>query len=125
MYFVFASFWNYKFYYVYGFLLLVLFILLLVCSCVTIVATYFLLNAEDWRWQWVSFLAAASTGGYVYAFSLYYFLFKTNMTGLLQTAFFFGYTAVFSAGVAVFCGGIGTLAASTFVHHIYRSIKVE
>ena len=37
MYFVFTSFWNYKFYYVYGFMLLVFVILMAVTLCVTIV----------------------------------------------------------------------------------------
>ncbi len=46
MYFIFTSFWNYKFYYVYGFMLLVYVILIIVTVCVTIVATYCLLNAE-------------------------------------------------------------------------------
>ena len=70
--------------------------------CVTIVCTYFLLNAEDYRsdfekylthlkkyfactdkcscfrWQWTSFLAAGSTAGYVYFYSFYYFFFKTK-----------------------------------------------
>ena len=50
MYFVFTSFWAYKIYYVYGFMLLVFGILLVVTSCVTVVAVYFLLNAEDYRW---------------------------------------------------------------------------
>lgn len=46
--------------------------------CVTIVCTYFLLNAEDYRWQWTSFLSAASTALYVYLYSFYYFFFKTK-----------------------------------------------
>ena len=50
MYFIFTSFWAYKIYYVYGFMLLVFFILAIVTVCVTIVCTYFLLNAEDYRW---------------------------------------------------------------------------
>ena len=50
MYFIFTSFWAYKIYYVYGFMLLVFLILLVVTVCVTIVCTYFLLNAEDYRW---------------------------------------------------------------------------
>lgn len=50
MHFIFTSFWNYKFYYVYGFLLLVYTLLAIVTVCVTIVSTYFLLNAEDYRW---------------------------------------------------------------------------
>eukprot|EP00316_Scyphosphaera_apsteinii_P000992 CAMPEP_0119321780 /NCGR_PEP_ID=MMETSP1333-20130426/56417_1 /TAXON_ID=418940 /ORGANISM="Scyphosphaera apsteinii, Strain RCC1455" /LENGTH=521 /DNA_ID=CAMNT_0007328835 /DNA_START=14 /DNA_END=1576 /DNA_ORIENTATION=- len=52
MYFVFTSFWNYKFYYVYGFMFLVYLILVIVTVCVTIVVTYFLLNNEDYRWPW-------------------------------------------------------------------------
>ena len=49
-YFIFTSFWAYKIYYVYGFMLLVFIILMIVTVCVTIVCTYFLLNAEDYRW---------------------------------------------------------------------------
>ncbi len=45
-YFIFTSFWNYKFYYVYGFMLAVAIILSIVVACVTTVATYLLLNAE-------------------------------------------------------------------------------
>ena len=41
MYFIFTSFWNYKFYYVYGFILLVFTILLIVSACVSIVITYY------------------------------------------------------------------------------------
>lgn len=78
MYFVFTSFWAYKIYYVYGFMLLVFSILIVVTVCVTIVCTYFLLNAEDYRWQWTSFLSAASTAIYVYVYSFYYFFFKTK-----------------------------------------------
>lgn len=48
-------------YYVYGFMLLVFLILVIVTVCVTIVGTYFLLNAENYHWQWTSFLSAAST----------------------------------------------------------------
>lgn len=48
-------------YYVYGFMLLVFFILVIVTVCVTIVGTYFLLNAENYHWQWTSFMSAAST----------------------------------------------------------------
>ena len=46
MYFIFTSFWAYKVYYVYGFMLLVFIILAIVTTCVTIVCTYFLLNSE-------------------------------------------------------------------------------
>ncbi|KAF5902097.1 transmembrane 9 superfamily member 3, partial [Clarias magur] len=103
MYFIFTSFWAYKIYYVYGFMMLVLVILCIVTVCVTIVCTYFLLNAEDYRWQWTSFLSAASTAVYVYMYSFYYYFFKTKMYGLFQTSFYFGYMAVFSTALGIMC----------------------
>jgi len=125
MYFIFTSFWAYKIYYVYGFMLLVFLILLIVTICVTIVCTYFLLNAEDYRWQWTSFFSAASTSGYVYLYSIYYFFFKTKMFGFFQTVFYFGYMAVFSVGLGLVCGTIGYLGTSLFVWKIYSTVKID
>ncbi|XP_076811216.1 transmembrane 9 superfamily member 3-like [Clavelina lepadiformis] len=125
MYFIFTSFWAYKIYYVYGFTLLVLLILTIVTVCVTIVCTYFLLNAEDYRWQWTSFLAASSTSGYVYMYSFYYFFFKTKMYGLFQTTYYFGYMAVFSIGLGLMCGALGYLGTSVFVRKIYTYVKID
>eukprot|EP00124_Ichthyophonus_hoferi_P000947 Ihof_evm8s41 gene=Ihof_evmTU8s41 len=102
MYFIFTSFWAYKIYYVYGFMALVLTILVVVTVCVDIVCIYFLLNAEDYRWWWTSFASAASTGFYVFMYSIYYYIYKTKMYGFFQTTFYFGYTLVL-------CIGLGTM----------------
>ncbi len=88
-------------YYVYGFMLLVVLILLIVTASVTIVGTYFLLNSENHQWHWTSFGISSSTALYVALYSLHYFWFKTKMTGLLQTTFYFGYTAMFCAGISL------------------------
>jgi len=125
MYFIFTSFWAYKIYYVYGFMLLVFLILLTVTVCVTIVCTYFLLNAEDYRWQWTAFLSAGSTAGYVYFYSFYYFFFKTKMYGFFQTSFYFGYMAMFSLGLGLMCGTMGYLGTSLFVRKIYGTVKID
>lgn len=125
MYFIFTSFWAYKIYYVYGFMLLVVLILMVVTVCVTIVCTYFLLNAEDYRWQWTSFAAAASTAFYVYLYSFYYFMFKTKMYGLFQTAFYFGYMALFSIALGIMCGTVGYIGAHAFVRKIYTTVKID
>ncbi|XP_052138718.1 transmembrane 9 superfamily member 1-like [Oryza glaberrima] len=125
MYFVFTSFWNYKVYYVYGFMLLVFVILLIVTICVTIVGTYFLLNAENYHWQWTSFLSAASTALYVYLYSIYYYHVKTKMSGFFQTSFYFGYTLMFCLGLGILCGAIGYLGSTLFVRRIYRNIKCD
>ncbi|CAJ2649203.1 unnamed protein product [Trifolium pratense] len=125
MYFVFTSFWNYKVYYVYGFMLLVFLILIVVTVCVTIVGTYFLLNAENYNWQWTSFLSAASTGVYVYLYSIYYYYVKTKMSGFFQTSFYFGYTMMFCLGLGILCGAVGHLGSNLFVRRIYRNIKCD
>ncbi|XP_073308913.1 transmembrane 9 superfamily member 1-like [Primulina huaijiensis] len=125
MYFVFTSFWNYKVYYVYGFMLLVFLILMIVTVCVTIVGTYFLLNAENYHWQWTSFCSAASTAVYVYLYSIYYYSMKTKMSGFFQTSFYFGYTLMFCLGLGILCGAIGYLGSNLFVRRIYRNIKCD
>ncbi|KAL0654248.1 hypothetical protein Bca4012_096939 [Brassica carinata] len=125
MYFVFTSFWNYKVYYVYGFMLLVFVILVIVTVCVTIVGTYFLLNAENYHWQWTSFFSAASTAVYVYLYSIYYYYVKTKMSGFFQTSFYFGYTMMFCLGLGILCGAVGFLGSNLFVRRIYRNIKCD
>ncbi|KMT20136.1 hypothetical protein BVRB_1g001520 [Beta vulgaris subsp. vulgaris] len=125
MYFVFTSFWNYKVYYVYGFMLLVFLILVIVTVCVTIVGTYFLLNAENYHWQWTSFFSAASTAIYVYLYSIYYYHVKTKMTGFFQISFYFGYTMMFCLGLGILCGAVGFLGSNLFVRRIYKNIKCD
>lgn len=85
-------------------MLLVFIILTIVTVCVTIVATYFLLNAENYHWQWTSFWSAASTALYVYLYSIYYYYMKTKMSGFFQISFYFGYTLMFCIGLGIFCG---------------------
>ncbi|KAK9908535.1 hypothetical protein WJX75_009309 [Coccomyxa subellipsoidea] len=125
MYFIFTSFWNYKVYYVYGFMLLVFLILAIVTVCVTIVGTYFLLNAENYHWQWTSFCAAASTALYVFLYAVHYFFVKTKMTGFFQTCFYFGYTLMFCLGLSIMTGALGYLGSAIFVRRIYRNIKCD
>lgn len=85
-------------------MLLVFLILIVVTVCVTIVGTYFLLNAENYHWQWTSFFSAFSTAVYVYLYSVYYYYVKTKMSGFFQTSFYFGYTMMFCLGLGILCG---------------------
>ena len=85
-------------------MLLVFMILMIVTVCVTIVGTYFLLNAENYHWQWTSFFSAASTAFYVYFYSIYYYYMKTKMSGFFQTSFYFGYTLMLCLGLGILCG---------------------
>ncbi|XP_059299432.1 transmembrane 9 superfamily member 1-like isoform X2 [Lycium ferocissimum] len=126
MHLIFSSFWTYwVYYYVYGFTLLVFIVLIIVTVCVTIVGTYFLLNAENYHWQWTSFFSAASTATYVYIYAIYYYHAKTRMFGLFQTSFYFGYTLMFCLGLGILCGAVGYLGSNLFVRRIFRNIKCD
>lgn len=141
---------HWQVYYVYGFMLLVFVILIIVTVCVTIVGTYFLLNAENYHWQWTSFFSAASTALYVFLYSIYYYYVKTKMSGFFQTSFYFGYTLMFCLGLGILCGkfsfsciallhtqhasfanqlhisgAVGYLGSNLFVRRIYRNIKCD
>ncbi|KRZ10124.1 Transmembrane 9 superfamily member 3, partial [Trichinella zimbabwensis] len=84
VYFIFTSFWAYKVYYVYGFMFLVTILLAAVTMCMTIVCTYVLLNSEDYRWRWTSFLSGASISLYLYLYSIYYFIYKTRFMEIIR-----------------------------------------
>lgn len=125
MYFVFTSFWNYQYVYVYGFLFLVFIILVVVTVCVAIVSTYVLLNSESWKWAWFSFLASASSCVYVAAYAAYFFHFKSNMTGALQTAYYTGVVGVGIVTLALITGSIGALGTRLFITKIYTYTKAD
>eukprot|EP01004_Peranema_trichophorum_P002590 NODE_1637_length_1869_cov_47.603093_g1385_i0.p1 GENE.NODE_1637_length_1869_cov_47.603093_g1385_i0~~NODE_1637_length_1869_cov_47.603093_g1385_i0.p1 ORF type:complete len:595 (+),score=56.73 NODE_1637_length_1869_cov_47.603093_g1385_i0:33-1787(+) len=125
LYFIFTSFWNYKFYYVYGFLFLVICILIVVTACVSIVCTYFLLNSEDHRWPWTSFGLSSSIAVYMFIYAFYFFFSKTKMSGLLMTTLYFGYMGLFSFGFGIMTGSVGYTAALLFVQRIYRNVKLD
>jgi len=125
MYFIFTSFWNYKFYYVYGFMILVLVILAIVTVCVSIVSTYFLLNAEDYRWKWSSVLSGGSTAIYVFLYAIFYFYTKTAMSGLYQTIFYFGYSILFCISLFFLGSSVAYTGTRLFVLKIYQNIKSD
>mmetsp|Transcript_23885 Transcript_23885/g.33404 ORF Transcript_23885/g.33404 Transcript_23885/m.33404 type:complete len:681 (-) Transcript_23885:147-2189(-) len=125
LYYVLTSLWNYKFYHVYGFLLGVYGILTIVVGMTSIIVVYFCLNAENYLWQWTAFGSGASTSAYVFLYGVYYFLFKTQMNGFLQTSFYFGYMSLIALNLGVLCGTLGHASASKFVKAIFQNVKVD
>ncbi len=47
------------------------------------------------------------------------------MFGLFQTAFYFGYMALFSLCLGVMCGTFGYVGTSIFVRKIYSTVKID
>ncbi|ORC84886.1 putative endomembrane protein [Trypanosoma theileri] len=122
---VLSSIWLNKLYYLYTFLLLTFIIFLVVTCCVSIAATYVLLNMENHRWPWVTFGFGASSGLYVFLYSLYFYTFRTAMSGLFITVFYFTYSATLSAAVALTGGSFAFLTASLFIRKIYAFVKLD
>ncbi|KAM3702975.1 hypothetical protein ACJW31_04G063000 [Castanea mollissima] len=125
LYYIFASVWGHRIYTIYSILFIVFIILLIVTAFITVALTYFQLAAEDHEWWWRSFLCGGSTGIFIYAYCLYYYYARSDMSGFMQTSFFFGYMACICYGFFLMLGTVGFRAALLFVRHIYRSIKCE
>merc|ERR1719221_1006586 len=126
MYFIMSAVWSQnKIYYVYGFMFAILLLLVLVIICVSITCTYVLLSAEDYRWQWQCFLCCGCTSAYVFLYTVHYFFNSTQMSGFLQTVYYFGTSLNFCIGLGLCCGALGFAGSSKFVFLIYSNIKAE
>ncbi|XP_075644369.1 transmembrane 9 superfamily member 2-like isoform X3 [Castanea sativa] len=125
LYYIFASVWGHRIYTIYSILFIVFIILLVVTAFITVSLTYFQLAAEDHEWWWRSFLCGGSTGLFIYGYCLYYYHARSDMSGFMQTSFFFGYMACICYGFFLMLGVVSFRASLFFVRHIYRSIKCE
>ena len=61
----------------------------------------------------------------MYLYATYYFVWKTQMSGFFQTAFYFGYMFMFCFGLAVLTGSVAYFGSSFFVHRIFAQLKVD
>lgn len=125
LYYIFASVWGHKIYTIYSILFIVFIILIIVTAFITVALTYFQLAVEDHEWWWRSVLCGGSTGIFIFFYCLYYYHARSDMSGFMQTSFFFGYMTCICYGFFLMLGTVGFRASLLFVRHIYRSIKCE
>ncbi|KAG8086844.1 hypothetical protein GUJ93_ZPchr0010g7735 [Zizania palustris] len=123
LYYIFASVWGHKIYTIYSILFIVFIILIIVTAFVTVALTYFQLAVEDHEWWWRSILCGGSTGIFIFFYCIYYYHARSDMSGFMQTSFFFGYMTCVCYGFFLMLGTVGFHASLLFVRHIYRSIK--
>ncbi len=64
-------------------------------------------------------------GLFIFGYSFYYYFARSEMSGFMQTAFFFGYMLIASWAFFLMLGNVGFRASFRFVRHIYRAIKSE
>jgi transmembrane 9 superfamily protein 1 len=125
LYYIFVTLWGREHYTLWGVLLLVLFILIAVTVCISVTLTYFMLNSEDYRWWWRSIFAAGFIGVFVFAYSLFYYHVRSNMSGTLQTVQFFCYTSLVCYIFFLTLGTVGFLSSLSFTRYIYKNLKLD
>ena len=104
LYFIMTSLWTSKVYYMFGFLFICYGLMIITCACITILLTYFVLCAEDYRWQWRAFLGAGMTGGYVFLNALGFWATRISFGGVTGAVLYVGYSALISFLVFVLAG---------------------
>lgn len=104
LYFIMTSLWTSKIYYMFGFLFICYGLMIITSACTTILLVYFLLCAEDYRWQWRAFLGAGMTGGYVFLNALGFWASRISFGGLTGAVLYVGYSALISFLVFVLTG---------------------
>merc|ERR1719384_2245078 len=125
LHFLFMAIFGHQVYTLFGILSLAFIMLLIVTFAVTIGLTYFQLQSEDWRWWWTSLFTAGSTGIYIFAYSIFYYIYRSYMSGILQAAIFFGYITIVSYSFLLMLGATGWWATYFFLKQIYAAIKSE
>jgi len=125
LFYVYSSVWGHSSYQLYGILFIVAIILFVVTACITIALTYFQLSMEDHRWWWSSFLNGGATGIFIYIYSIFYYISRSKMNGVLQASFYFSYMALICYFFFLMLGTVGVFSSLTFVRRIYRNIKCD
>eukprot|EP01114_Cavostelium_apophysatum_P016526 TRINITY_DN471_c0_g1_i1.p1 TRINITY_DN471_c0_g1~~TRINITY_DN471_c0_g1_i1.p1 ORF type:complete len:601 (+),score=153.15 TRINITY_DN471_c0_g1_i1:208-2010(+) len=125
LFYLYSSVWGHTTYQLFRILFLVAVILLIVTACITVALTYFQLSMEDHRWWWSSFLSGGSTGLFIYAYSIFYYIYRSRMSGVLQASFYFGWMAVICYFFFVMLGTVGFVSSLTFVRRIYKDIHTD
>ncbi|KAK9127770.1 hypothetical protein Syun_016567 [Stephania yunnanensis] len=82
------------------------------------------LSAGDRRWRWRSVLNGGSTSVFMFGYSFIFYA-KSNMSGLMQLAFFVGYNACICFAFFLMLGTISFFASALFVNCIYGIAKLD
>lgn len=125
LHYIFAAIWGHKIYTLFGILFLAFLMLIIVTSFITVALIYFQLAREDHRWWWASVANGGATGLFIFAYSFYYYMHRSNMSGALQLSFYFGYTGIVAYAFFMMLGFVGFMSSFSFVDHIYRAVKAE
>ncbi|KAL9171440.1 hypothetical protein ABFS82_04G208500 [Erythranthe guttata] len=119
-----ATMWGYKVYTSLGVLFVTFLILIVLTVMISVGLTYFQLVVEDHDWWWRSVLRGGSTAIFMFLYCVYFY-YKSNMSGILQACFFFGYSFCMCYAFFLVLGALSFRASLIFVRRIYHAVKSE
>ncbi|KAK3076251.1 hypothetical protein LTS18_013509 [Coniosporium uncinatum] len=94
LYFIMNSIWFSKVYYMFGFLFLCYGLMIITCAATTVLMVYFLLCAENYHWQWRSFVTAGASSIYVFLYAMLYWVRTLSFSSWTGGVLYLGYSAL-------------------------------
>ncbi|KIY50336.1 hypothetical protein FISHEDRAFT_39632 [Fistulina hepatica ATCC 64428] len=125
LYFVMSSLFASRAYYAFGFLALTAGVVSLTAATVTILFTYFVLCAEEYRWQWRAFLSGGGSAIWLLAYGLFYWASRMSLGSFSSVVLYLGYLFLLVLLDFLVTGTIGFIAAYWAVRRLYSAIRID
>ena len=124
VYFIMSAIWLHQVYYLFGFAFFVLTILCVACFELSIVITYFVLNSENYKWWWQSFLCGGAVAFYVFLYAVRFHA-ELDLDTPIASLLYFSSMVQVAFTIFLVTGSVGFLSSLWFTRLIYSSIKVD
>ncbi|KAJ2918522.1 hypothetical protein MD484_g1852, partial [Candolleomyces efflorescens] len=125
LYFVLSSLFASRAYYAFGFLALTATIVLITTATVSILFTYFILCAEEYRWHWRSFLIGGGSAFWILAYGLFYWASRLKLDSKTSAVLYLGYLFLIALLDFLITGTVGFLASYWAVRRLYSAIRID
>ena len=123
--YIMSALWRHELYFIVSFLWISYFLFIIVSGEVSIIVVFWNLCYGDYNWWWKSFLVGSSPVIYFIIYSIYFFIFKMNVTRLSAIVVYFGIMGLISSMAFFICGSISVLICLGFIIKIYSNIKID
>ncbi|KAJ1304635.1 hypothetical protein OPQ81_005776 [Rhizoctonia solani] len=125
LYFVLSSLFASRAYYAFGFIALTAGVVLLTTATVTILFTYFMLCAEEYRWHWRAFMIGGGSAFWVLAYGVFYWLTRLSLDSFSSVVLYAGYLFLIALFDFLITGSIGFLATYWSMRRLYSAIRID
>jgi len=125
LYFVLSSLFASRAYYAFGFLALTAGVVFLTTATVTILFTYFMLCAEEYRWHWRAFLIGGGSAFWLFGYGLFYWATRLSLDSFSGVVIYLGYLVLLTLCDFLVTGTVGFLASYWVVYKLYAAIRVD